>query len=178
MKALQHFFILVALFGWPLITMAQLAHDDALYQLLKSQDSLLFDAAFNRMDTEKMEALFTEDFEFYHDKGGATLGREAFLGPMEKQFEARDMSLPQPAKRILLEESLEVFPLYDQGALYGAIQQGMHRFEFLNSQQEYEKGDVARFTHVWILQGDSWRIKRELSFDHHPSEPQHQSSSN
>lgn len=171
MKALQHLFILSAFFGWHIATMAQLAHEDALYQLLKSKDSLLFDAAFNSMDTHKMEALFTEDFEFYHDKGGATLGRDAFLGPMEKGFEARDKSLPQPAKRILLEASLEVFPLYDNGELYGAIQQGIHRFEFLNSQQIYEKGDVARFTHVWIRKGDSWKIKRELSYDHHPSEP-------
>ena len=42
----------------------------------------------------------------------------------------------------------------------------MHRFESLNSNREYEKGDIAKFTHVWILEEEQWKVKRELSYDH------------
>lgn len=157
---------------------AQVPEDSELYLLLKSKDSLLFDAAFNTCNIETLEKLFTEDFEFYHDKGGAVSGREAFLAPLRKGCEARTAGQPQPSKRILLADSLKVYPLYNQGNLYGAIQQGVHRFEFLNGEQEYQKGDIARFTHIWIKTGDSWKVKRELSFDHQPSEPSNQSSSN
>jgi ketosteroid isomerase-like protein len=170
--------LLVLNLGFLFQTNAQNPSESELYALLKSKDSLLFDAAFNKCDIETMQELFTEDFEFYHDKGGATLGREAFLAPVRKGCADRVSGQPQPAKRILLDDSLKVYPLYNQGTLYGAIQEGVHRFEFLNERQQYQKGDIAKFTHIWIKTGDSWKIKRELSFDHQPSEPSHQSSSN
>ena len=145
----------------------QASKDSELYKILKSKDSLLFDAAFNRCDVDTMESLFTEDFEFYHDKGGFTDGREAFLKPTRENCEKRDPEAPQSSKRILMDGSLEVYPLYKGEELYGAIQHGVHRFEFLNDQEEYQKGDMAKFTHVWMLIDGSWKIKRELSYDHH-----------
>ncbi len=144
---------------------AQLPRDSELFKLLREKDSILFDAAFNRCDPQTMEALFTEDFEFYHDKGGLTEGRQQFLGPVKENCAKRNAADPQPAKRILFDKSLEVFPLYKEGELYGAIQHGIHRFEFLDGQQ-YQKGDIAKFTHVWVKENDIWKIKRELSYDH------------
>jgi hypothetical protein len=119
-----------------------------------------------------MEALFTEDFEFYHDKGGATIGREEFLAPIRAQCAQQNADAPQPAKRILTEGSLEVFPLYKEGILYGAIQHGIHSFKFLNQDKEYQQGDTAKFTHLWVLEDGQWKIKRELSYDHqyHPKD--------
>lgn len=145
---------------------AQVNQESELFQALKEKDSILFDAAFNRCDTETMANLFSEDFEFYHDKGGVTFGKSNFLKPMEENCAKRNPNDPQPAKRILLNDSLEVFPLYKEGEIYGAIQHGVHRFEFLNGDREYQKGDIAKFTHVWVLDQDAWKIKRELSYDH------------
>ena len=152
-----------------LYTQAQVSEASELYQVLKEKDSLLFHAAFNACDTWTMSVLFTEDFEFYHDKAGATISRKEFLDPMQKECESRAPNHPQPAKRILIPESLEVYPLYKNGDLYGAIQQGVHRFEFLNDEGNYQKGDIARFTHLWIKTENEWKIKRELSYDHQPS---------
>jgi hypothetical protein len=45
----------------------------------------------------------------------------------------------------------------------------MHRFEFLNEKKQYQKGDIARFIHLWILEDGQWKIKRELSYDHLPA---------
>lgn len=148
-------------------TQAQEPATSELYLLLKSKDSLLFDAAFNRCDVDTMESLFTEDFEFYHDRGGFTDGREAFLKPTRENCDKRDPSAAQYSKRILIDGSLEVYPLKKDGEIYGAIQHGVHRFEFLNEKNEYQKGDIAKFTHVWMLIDGEWKIKRELSYDHH-----------
>ncbi len=133
---------------------------------LKGRDSLLFRAAFDTCDLNTLESLFTEDFEFYHDKGGLTEGRDGFLKQISEGCAKRTDGDSQPSKRILVNGSLEVFPLYDQGELYGAIQTGIHHFEFLNGKGEYEKGDIAKFTHLWIFEANAWRIKRELSYDH------------
>ena len=146
---------------------SQVPETHELYKTLKTKDSILFDAAFNRCDVETMKSLFTEDFEFYHDKGGLKIGREQFLAPTRKACEKRDFSQPQPAKRILVEGSLEVYPLYKNDELYGAIQHGIHSFEFLNENQQYQKGDIAKFTHVWVLENNEWKIKRELSYNHY-----------
>jgi ketosteroid isomerase-like protein len=144
----------------------QVAKSTDLYKELKKQDSILFHAAFNTCDTNTLANIFTEDFEFYHDKSGFTEGREAFLAPMRTNCAQKNPNEPQASKRILLPNTLEVYPLYNNGELYGALQHGVHRFEFLNEQKEYQKGDVAQFTHVWVKQGDAWKVKRELSFDH------------
>ena len=145
---------------------AQLSATDDLYIVLKQQDSLLFHAAFNTCDEAVMTAMFTEDFEFYHDKGGITEGREAFLKQFRENCARWVAGKPQPSKRILFPKSLEVHPLKNNDVLYGAIQHGMHEFEFLNGNGDYQKGDIARFTHLWVLEQGKWKVKRELSYDH------------
>ena len=146
--------------------LAQVPVDSELYSALKTKDSILFDAAFNQCDPETMASLFTEDFEFYHDKGGATFGRDTFLARTRENCAKRNPEAPQASKRILLPNSLAVYALYKNGELYGAIQHGIHRFEFLNTQNEYQRGDTAKFTHLWIKDTSGWKIKRELSYDH------------
>lgn len=148
------------------LSFGQLEATNELHLLLAKKDSVLFNAAFNTCDTEVLEELFTEDFEFYHDKGGLTVGRDAFLNPMKENCLKRLATDLQPSKRILLENSLAVYPLYKNGELYGAVQHGIHRFESLDSKNEYQMGDIAKFTHVWIKEDALWKVKRELSYDH------------
>jgi hypothetical protein len=145
---------------------AQSSQENELFRTLQEKDSLLFDAAFNRCGIATLNSIFTEDFEFYHDKGGITVGRASFVGGIANNCDNRDESSPQPAKRILIPGSLEVYPLYKNGELYGAIQHGIHSFEFLNQQGEYQKGDIAKFTHVWVIDEGHWKVKLELSYDY------------
>src|ERR1700733_10043948 len=49
-----------------------------LFQTMQGLDSQLFEAA-NRCDYEKLTAMVDENLEFYHDRGGLMLGRQAFL---------------------------------------------------------------------------------------------------
>ncbi len=167
MLLLKHIVTIIVIMLLTIITAsAQVAESSELYQVLKKQDSILFNAAFNTCDTNTLEGIFTEDFEFYHDKGGLSEGRDAFLNPMKENCANWNSEEPQPSKRILISNSLKVFPLYKNGELYGAIQHGIHRFESLNQNKDYQKGDVAKFTHVWIKENNIWKVKRELSYDH------------
>lgn len=148
------------------LAFGQLDKHTALHVLLAQKDSTLFNAAFNTCNTQLLEELFTEDFEFYHDKGGLTVGRAAFLNPMKEDCAGRGPTQLQPSKRILIANSLQVFPLYKDGTLYGAIQHGVHRFESLDANNTYQPGDIAKFTHIWVKENAIWKVKRELSYDH------------
>jgi hypothetical protein len=57
---------------------AQISRESELFVILKVNDSLLFNAAFDTCDPGVLEQLFTEDFEFFHDKGGVTRTRFLF----------------------------------------------------------------------------------------------------
>ena len=64
-----------------------------------------------------------------------------------------------PARRELVEGTLEVYPLDG----YGAIQTGVHRF--------YREGgarpvEVSRFTHIWKKDDAGWKLQRAMSYDH------------
>ena len=164
MRALVY--ILILTLAGHLAIHGQSPEGSELSEVLKAQDSILFHAAFNSCDETVMSAMFTEDFEFYHDRSGITEGRDSFLEGFRENCANRVPGKPQPSKRILVPNSLEVYPMKNKGLLYGAIQHGMHEFEFLNDNGVYQKGDIARFTHVWILEDGVWKIRRELSYDH------------
>ena len=149
--------------GW-----SQIAQTDTLFTQLAQKDSLLFDAAFNSCKVAVLEDLFTKDFEFYHDKGGLTENREAFLKPMRENCANRDFAKPQNSYRHLVPNSLKVYPLYKDGKLYGAIQHGEHTFTYLDQDNTYQRGDIAKFTHIWLLMDKKWKLRRELSYDHKP----------
>ncbi|WP_036194748.1 nuclear transport factor 2 family protein [Maribacter antarcticus] len=155
---------IVALFAS--LAFGQVEVNSELHLLLAQKDSLLFNVAFNSCNTNVLEEIFTEDFEFYHDKGGLTEGRDAFLNPMKENCAQRITTEMQPSKRILIANSLEVYPLYKNGELYGAIQHGIHRFESLDKDNCYQRGDIAKFTHVWVKENLVWKVKRELSYNH------------
>ena len=79
-------------------------------------------------------------------------------------------ALSYDARRELVDESLEVFPLRDNGVLYGAIQRGIHRFFATEEGEPERETSVARFTHLWLLVDGEWKLKRVLSFDHRSPE--------
>jgi len=121
-----------------------------LYDELAAMDRALFDAAFVNCDGAKFKSLFTEDAEFYHDRDGAMTGREA--------TELRGCPRDEGVRRVLVEGSLEVYPIKD----YGAIQIGRHTF----TKAGEEGTGIAKFVHLWRFSDGQWRLARVLSFDH------------
>jgi CubicO group peptidase (beta-lactamase class C family) len=160
-KSINHYFLLLFLASFSLS--AQVDKNSDLYKTIISKDSLLFKIGFNTCDANQFETLLTEDFEFYHDKDSIS-NRKKFLHDFRN-----GICLPSRkyyVRRELVAGSTEIYPLYKNKTLYGAVQIGMHRFYESTLGTKEIPGSTARFTHLWLLQKGTWKLARSLSYDH------------
>jgi len=141
---------------------AQVSNESELFKSLKVNDSILFELGFNQCKIEATASLIDENLEFYHDQGGITMGKEPFLTSLKKNICGQTFK----SRRELLKNTLEVYPLYDNGRLYGAIQKGVHQFYQTHPGKKEQLGSIAKFTHLWLKKDSGWIIKRVLSYDH------------
>jgi hypothetical protein len=141
---------------------AQENRSSALYQTLKNRDSLIFNVGFNQCDMSPYDTLISDDIEFYHDRGGVEYGKAVFIESVKNNICGQKNKLG----RALVDSSLQVFPMYNNGVLYGAIQQGEHQFYVMEGEARKYSGE-AKFTHLWIIEENRWQLKRVLSYDHH-----------
>lgn len=125
-------------------------------------DSLLFEETFNNCNTELLYKLTDSNFEFYHDQSGITYGQENFVESIRNNI----CSLEYRPFRKLVKETTEVYPLYDGGELYGAIQTGRHLFYAREEGRDPYVTSTAQFTHLWVLKEGNWILRRVLSYDH------------
>ncbi len=125
-----------------------------------------FWAAYNKCDTAAFPSMFTEDVEFYHDKGGMTTGLESFMKAL------RSGLCGNPESKLRREEvpgTVKVFPMARNGTIYGAIISGEHVF-YVNPKGKPEFLDGhARFMQLWLLRAGVWKMGRILSYDHGPA---------
>jgi CubicO group peptidase (beta-lactamase class C family) len=138
---------------------AQVDKNSELYKIILSKDSLLFNVGFNTCDIKKFENLFSNNLKFYHDKDGV-FDKTKFLYDLKNGLCKN--SKTRQIKRLLVKESTEIFPLYKNGILYGAIQNGEHLFF---ESPENQSGS-AKFSNVWMLENGDWKLTTSLSFDH------------
>ena len=91
-------------------------------QDLRSQimaaDDVLFERSFNECDLSALRGILTPDAEMTHDQGGIIKGREAFIEPIRKNI---CNGGPQKPIRKRVDQSIDIYPLYESGRLYGAI---------------------------------------------------------
>ena len=130
------------------------------------QQDALFWKAYNVCDVEAMAGFFTEDMEFYHDRGGMTLGLASFVGTLRNNLCGRPDSR---LKREAVEGTVHVFPLEKEKTVYGAILSGEHVFYILDKGKPERLDGHARFTHLWLLKDGVWKMTRVLSYDHGPA---------
>ncbi|MBE4947966.1 serine hydrolase [Chryseobacterium culicis] len=146
---------------------AQIKSTDPLYRTIMSKDSLFFSGGYNTCNIAKMESMLSDTFEFYHDKSGFE-NKEKFI----IDFKNGLCKSPETfqLKRVLVKNSTEIFPMYKDGKIYAAIQNGDHLFyERAGNQAEKLVGE-AKFTHLWMLENAEWKLKNSLSFNHHPKQ--------
>jgi hypothetical protein len=133
------------------------ASTDPMTRTVTSLDTALFDA-FNHCDApgelQKHAGYLAKDLEFYHDKGGVTWTRAAYLANTKKNVCGH-------FRRELFPGSVEVFPIKD----FGAIEQGRHKFCDLKTGQCFGE---ARFVIVWRHLAGHWAATRILSYGHSP----------
>ncbi|MGV4414001.1 serine hydrolase [Chryseobacterium sp. T1] len=144
---------------------AQIDKNSALFLELKKQDSLFFERGFNQCDLVYLEKTVDDQLKFYHDNGGFQ-DKKIFLERMKQNVCSN--SDQKPIRKVI-ESSLQVFPLYNDGVLYGAIQSGDHQFYTREKNKEDVLNGHAKFTTVWLKKNDSWLLSDVLSYDHKPS---------
>jgi hypothetical protein len=138
--------------------------DIDLYHTIKLLDSLFFDVAYNKCDTIMGRKLVSNDFEFYHDKGGTLLNEPNELAA---DVMVEDLSwICKDTYRKLVGNSMQIYPLYEDNKLYGVLQTGEHQFYNVENNTPIDLKSIAKFTHLWILEGSDWKLKIVFSYDH------------
>jgi len=124
-----------------------------LYKEITHMDSVVFNA-FNTRDIDLFKTLFTEDLEFFHDKGGLTNYDHTI------DFLVTTAKSDNQLKRELVKGSLEVYPIPG----YGAMEIGAHTFCHLeNGKQDC---GTFKFVQIWQKKNGDWKISRVVSYGH------------
>ena len=104
--------------------------------------------------------------EFYHDKGGVSLGAKALIEALDKNI----CGTANHIRREAVAGTVKVYPMQNGDEIYGAIISGEHLFYITEKgKQEYLTGH-ASFTQLWQIKNGIWKMTRILSFNHHPAE--------
>jgi Domain of unknown function (DUF4440) len=140
----------------------QVAKNAELFLALKKQDSIFFERSFNLCDLEYLNKAIHKDLIFYHDQSGIQ-NRDVFIENTRKYICSDPNKKPI---RKVVEESLEVFPMYNSGVLYGAIQNGIHDFYIREKNKADAHTSRAKFTHLYLLENGIWLLKEVLRYDH------------
>lgn len=133
-----------------------------LYHEIAKMDSLYFSAQ-NACDMEKYASFLSEDFEFFHDKGGFTASKDDEMEDMAI-FCGEEQRSRQPLRRELIDSTLKVFPMDN----YGALELCDHIFYLqINDGTEKVVGS-GKMTALWKLIDNEWKLTRIISYDHQP----------
>lgn len=163
----NHIFACLAVLASPSRAMAQVAETSDLYKQIMQADGTLFEDGFNNCKLGELDALIRDDFHFLHDQNGAQ-ARPEFLNGF------KDSICSNPARKPIREAvpgTIQVFPLHNEGKLYGAIETGEHDFYIKEPGRALYKTDSGRFTNVWLLEKAAWKLSESLSYDHHEPRP-------
>ncbi|MDC1162175.1 class A beta-lactamase-related serine hydrolase [Tenacibaculum sp.] len=143
---------------------SQVKKNSTLFLALKKADSLMFKEGFNKCNYSALEKVLHQDLEFLHDIGGAQ-NLQQFYTAFNENICSKSNSEYKPIRK-LLKETLKVYPLKNNGNLYGAIQTGEHKFYIKEPNKELYVTGYAKFTTTWLLEKNEWKAKRILSYDH------------
>ncbi len=125
-------------------------------------DSLYFSAQ-NECDLERYASFLSEDFEFFHDKGGFTASKDDEMKGMAI-FCGDKQRTRQPLRRELIDGSLKVYPMDH----YGAVEMCEHIFYLqINDGTEKVVGS-GKMTALWKRIDGQWKLTRIISYDHQP----------
>jgi hypothetical protein len=123
--------------------------DKEIYAIIAAKDKEYFDA-YNTCDMKKQASLYSEDLEFFHDKGGLSTSKQEVLTSIENNICGK-------VTRTLIAGSIEVYPIKD----YGAIEIGYHKF--YNNQEPNANSKASKFIMVWKNEDEKWSISKVIS---------------
>lgn len=147
---------------------AQMAVGSDLYAQILAADGMLFERRFNQCDPAAMDEILSPGFRFVHDQNGLTESREQFL----KGFNESICSNPQRKPiRAMVPDSMQVFPLHNDGKRYGAIQMVRNRYLIREPGKAVYETSSGQVINLWLLEEGRWRLRESLSYDHRDTKP-------
>ena len=151
MKKSQHLLALIFFFAWAESNAQYIPDNPVLYQAIVKQDSIFFDA-YNHCDTKLgiYSDFYTEDLEFYHDKGGWMQSKKGVIDGTQKNSCGKVTRHVKPG-------SIEVYPIKD----WGAIEIGMHQFH--NKMEPDAVPHDSKFIIFWKNVDGRWKINKVVS---------------
>jgi hypothetical protein len=135
--------------------------DQKVTALIVEQDRLFWQA-YNTCDAESFRRFITEDVEFYHDKGGVTLGIDALTESFKKNL----CGGSNKVRREAVPGSIKVSLLRNGKEIYGAVMSGEHLFYLTQPGRPESLDGRANFTHLWLIKNGTAKMARVLSYDH------------
>ena len=126
----------------------------------------LFWKTYNECNTENSGQYLTDDVKFYHDKGGITNGKIALVASIKNNICGNQN---QHIRREAVDGTVKVYPLRNGDSIYGAIITGEHYFYVTENNKPERRDGLAKFTQVWLLKNNEWRMSDILSYDHGPA---------
>lgn len=138
---------------------------EAVMQTIRARDSEFW-AAYNTCDTSHLDRFFTPDVEFYHDRGGITLGLDALVQSIRKNL----CGGPNPILRRESVPGSDHLSLLENGQeIYGAVLTGEHVFFVLEAGKPPRLDGRARYVDLWLKRDGDFKMARVLSYDHGPA---------
>lgn len=138
------------------------ANENDLFKILEKKDQEFFEQGFNQCNLMYLEKNVSDSLVFLHDQAGIQ-DKKLFMENTKKNICGNFDKKPI---RKLVSGSLSVFPLYNNGKLYGAIQAGNHEFYIREKGKKDRLTGSAKFTSVWLLENKKWLLTNVMSYDH------------
>ncbi|MDO7173447.1 nuclear transport factor 2 family protein [Mariniflexile sp. AS56] len=123
--------------------------DKKLFDEIKAMDKVFFDA-YNDCDLEKQASIYSDDIEFFHDKGGLMTSKKELI-------EGTKQNICDKVTRELIDGTIEVYPIKN----YGAVQIGFHKF--YNNQEPDAESIPSKFIIMWHNENGHWKISKVIS---------------
>jgi ketosteroid isomerase-like protein len=124
-------------------------------------DADLFAAVFDRCDVDAVAAMTTDDFRFVHDKDGES-DRAKFVADLKGHCARVKTGEDFPARRALVPETLEVWPIDH----YGALEIGTHKFYVRIKGKPETLTETGNFMILWKQEGGKWLMAESISYGH------------
>ena len=121
-----------------------------LYNTIVAMDSTFFQA-YNTCNLDKQAAIYSDNIEFYHDKGGLMTVKQDLIDGTKNNICGK-------VTREVVKGSIEVYPIKD----FGAIEMGLHKFHN-NTEKEGMPSHSSKFIIFWKSNNNIWTITKVVS---------------
>ena len=121
-----------------------------LYNTIVAMDSTFFQA-YNTCNLDKQAAIYSDNIEFYHDKGGLMTVKQDLIDGTKNNICGK-------VTREVVKGSIEVYPIKD----FGAIEMGLHKFHN-KTENEGMPSHSSKFIIFWKNTNNIWTITKVVS---------------